>query len=38
MGLNEGGQKVQASSYRIKNIKNVMYNRMTIVNTAVPYI
>lgn len=36
--MEEGGQKVQTSSYRKVSIRDVMYNVMTIVNTAVLYI
>ena len=33
--LNEGGQKVETFSYKINTAGNVMYNMMTVVNTAV---
>ena len=37
-GLDEGGQKAQTSSYKIKIIGNIMYNTMTIINIAVWHI
>ena len=35
--LDEGGQKVQTCSYEI-NTRDVMYNMINIINTAVCYI
>lgn len=36
--LEEGGQKVQNSSYKLSKYGDVMYNKMTVINTAVWYI
>ena len=36
--LDGGGQKVQTSSYEIKGTGDVLYNTMTVVNTAIWYI
>ena len=33
--LEEGGQKVQTSSYGIRRTVDIIYNMMTIANTAV---
>ena len=35
--LDEGNQRVQTSSYKIKSTKAVMYHRININNTAVLY-
>ena len=36
-GQDEGGQKVQALSYKIKNTRDVMYNTINIMNAALCY-
>ena len=33
--LDEGGQKVQISSYKIDSMKGEMYNKISVINTAV---
>ena len=35
--LNEGGQKVQTSSYKINKYKGIMYNMINIINLDVCY-
>ena len=35
--LEESGQKVQISSYKIISSRDVMYNMITVANTAVCY-
>ena len=33
--LDEGGQKVQISSYKIDSMKGEMYNKISVINTTV---
>ena len=37
-GVEEGGQKVQISTYKINKYRDVMYNMINIINTDVCYI
>ena len=36
--LNEGGQKVQISTYKLNKYRDVMYNMINIINTDACYI
>ena len=36
--LDEGNQRVQTSSYKIRSTRVAMHNRINIINTAVCYI
>ena len=36
--LDEGGQNIQTSSYKINSTRDSLYNMINIINTAICYI